>query len=230
MVSRARQVILAAVAFPLFLPLFQPRVVAAQDFAPDATARGVTVLTRPRPEFDPVGVRVGGFRLDAAGELGAGYDSNLFGRSSDRVGDGFLETAAEAALRSDWTRHALGLTGTFASRSFADEAAQDWINWSAGAFGRYDIGEFGSLGARYAHRRQHLEVSSVDVQQAGVTEPVPYDVDEFEVTGATRFNRLRLNGAAAYQIYRYADVPSTQTSFGTNVYDDDTWIGLAGLG
>src|SRR5215212_7426221 len=73
--------------------------------------RGVTVTTRPRPEFDPLGVRLGAFRLDAAVEGGLGYDSNIFGRNTNVKSDGFATQTAGVGLNSDWTTHALSVSG-----------------------------------------------------------------------------------------------------------------------
>ena len=61
----------------------------AQSLVPRDVERGITVGTRPRPDFDPLGVRLGGFRLDASLEAGLGWDSNLLGTSRNRVSDGY---------------------------------------------------------------------------------------------------------------------------------------------
>src|SRR5687767_13916781 len=87
--------------------VFTPADSHSQTFREEATARGVTVTTRPRPEYDPLGVRLGAFRLDAAAELGLGYEDNVFGRENDRIGDGFFSSGGSASLVSGWTRHAV---------------------------------------------------------------------------------------------------------------------------
>jgi hypothetical protein len=50
-----------------------------QRVSPQEVQRGVTVETRPRRDFDPLAVRLGGFRLEGFAETGLGYDSNVFG-------------------------------------------------------------------------------------------------------------------------------------------------------
>lgn len=49
--------------------------------------RGDTVATRPRPELDPLGVRVGGFLLFPSVAVEEYYDDNLFATQSARVDD-----------------------------------------------------------------------------------------------------------------------------------------------
>nr|WP_255574885.1 outer membrane beta-barrel protein [Caldovatus aquaticus] len=202
----------------------------AQTFPPESTARGVTVQTRPRPEFDPLGVRAGAFRLDAAAEAGLSYNDNVFATRRDRTGDGFGAWSLDAGLRSDWTRHGVGVTASYSEVRHFSQTILDWRDWSVGAFGRLDIGGSSSVEARYNHLRQHLDVFSVDIQQAGLSRPAPYDVDEFQVSGNARLNRLFLTGLLNYRIYQFEDV-----SFGNRVAplsqnDHKTWLAALGSG
>jgi hypothetical protein len=202
----------------------------AQVFPAETTARGATVTTRPRPEFDPLGVRVGAFRLDAAADLGPGYDDNVFAARRNRTGDGFFDWRLGASLESDWSRHAVGVTGTVGGRRYVSQGALDWLDWSVGAFGRLDIGAGSSLEARYTHRREHLDAGSVDLQQAGVAEPAPYDVDEFQIAGNTRLNRLALTALLNYQIFRFDDIAPAGVPQTLSANDFQTWIATVGAG
>lgn len=156
--------------------------------------RGITVANRPRPEFDPLGVRLGAFRLDAAAETGVGYDDNLFGTERNRRGDTFIGTTLTAGLRSQWTTHALGLTARVDDQRYLQQSALSWRDWSVEASGRYDIDAASALDLRVTHRRGHLSVQSLDVQQAGITTPVEFDEDIVRLGGTTQFNRLTLTG------------------------------------
>src|SRR5437868_6332947 len=49
-----------------------------QAFAQDANNQNVSVRDRPRPEYDPLGARVGGFDLNAQLDAGVTYTDNLF--------------------------------------------------------------------------------------------------------------------------------------------------------
>lgn len=111
MLSRAGLALLAAGAFATGA--------AGQGIVPSDVERGITVTTRPRPDFDPIGVRLGGFRLNASAEGGLGWDSNVFGRGSNRVSDGFVAEGANVSLNSDWTTHALGLSGSMTAQQSA---------------------------------------------------------------------------------------------------------------
>lgn len=201
MVRAWRQGVLAALVGVLPVSALAQEGVAQRD-----VARGVTVLNRPRPEFDPLGMRVGGFRIEGALEAGAGFDSNVFGRHSNVKSSGYATEAASVSVNSDWTQHAMGASANMSSRQYFSQGTLDWQDWGVGGFGRYDFSAQTNVEGRYRHSREHLDVYNFDVQAAGIVKPVPYDSDEFQVTGSTRINRLGLLATGLYRTYRFEDV------------------------
>ncbi len=183
-----------------------PWATQAQTIAPQDTARGVTVTSRPRPDFDPLGVRLGNFRLDGAVEAGGGFDSNVYGRHSNVKSNGYATEAGSLSINSDWTQHALGASASTQSRQYLSRSSLDWTDYNVGGFGRYDFSADTNVEARYRHYREHLDVYNFDVQTAGIVQPVPYDSDELSVTGTTRFNRFGLLATGVYRTYRFEDV------------------------
>src|SRR5271163_3206374 len=76
------------------------------------TTPGVTVQSRARPLYDPIGVRAGTFVLYPQVDLGFGYDSNLFGTApipGRHLGSWLFDTGASVRASSDWGRDSLGL-------------------------------------------------------------------------------------------------------------------------
>lgn len=199
--------------------------VAGQTFVGGDVERGVTVLSRPRPDFDPLGVRLGGFRLDASAQAGLGWDSNLFGTRNNRESDGFFTEQLNAALNSTWSTHAVGISGNLDARQYFRESDLDWTDWNIGGFGRYDFSVDTNVSGRYRHHRSHLDVWNVDVQGAGVRRPVHYDSDEFEVSGTTRLNRIGLLATGVYRTFRFEDVPAVGR---ISANDFDSMIGALG--
>lgn len=191
--------------------------------------RGVTVDSRVRRDFEPPGVRLGAFRLNSQLDLGFGYDDNLLGTKNNRISDGFADQAATVGLVSDWTRHAVGVTGNFDSRQYFSRSEFDWVDWDVGAYGRYDVSAFTNVDARYRHYRDHLDVYSFDVQRSGIFRPVPYDSDEFQAGASTSFNRLGLLGNVLYRTYRFEDTTFAGLPSGrVSLNDFDTVIGSVG--
>ncbi|MBR0679045.1 outer membrane beta-barrel protein [Roseomonas eburnea] len=214
-----------AAVIPALLALFAWSATAsAQDEAsmgptPD---RGSTVMGRSRPEVDPAGVRLGSFRFDASATTGVGYDDNLLGTSTSRLADGFAEFGAQGAIVSEWTQHHLGVEAGILNRTYFNEGNFDWTDWNVGVSGRYDLAANASLSAGYAHRRLHLDPQSVDVQQAGLVQPVPYNVDELSLGGTTTLNRVTLGLSASYGMYRYDNVSGPGGNASGSDYDSLT--------
>jgi hypothetical protein len=201
---------------------------SGQRVTPQEVQRGVTVETRQRPDFDPLGVRLGGFRVDGFFEAGAGYDSNVFGRPRAVIGDGYATETGGVTIGSDWTRHGIGASASVDSRQFFSRSELNWTDWNIGGFGRYDIDAQTNVEGRYRHYREHLDVFNVDVQNAGIFVPVAYDSDEFQVAGNTRFNRLGVTALGLYRTYRFEDIDIGSTAQDTSRNSFDTLIGALG--
>lgn len=196
-----------------------------QRASPADVQRGVTVETRPRPEFDPLGVRLGAFLLDGFVEAGLGFDTNVFGQKRNVKSDAYATETANASLRSDWTRHAVGASATIDSRQYFNQTALSWTDWNVGGFGRYDIDARTNVEARYRHSREHLDVFNVDVQRAGIIQPVPFDSDEVQVSGTTRFNRLGLTAIGLYKTFSFEDTDISGRRQLNSLNNFDTLIG-----
>ena len=64
--------------------------------------RNVSVLERPRPDYDQLGIRLGGFRLLPRAENTIGWTSNVYnlGATAERS-DGFVVFGPELTANSD---------------------------------------------------------------------------------------------------------------------------------
>src|SRR5258708_6404154 len=94
------------------------------------TAPGVTVASRARPDFDPLGTRLGSFVLHPRLEEGLGYDSNVFGGSSPR-GSWVVGTHPSLLVGSDWSRNSLGLYVGIDDVRTVDQPRQSRTDWTA---------------------------------------------------------------------------------------------------
>ncbi|MFC7556170.1 outer membrane beta-barrel protein [Pseudoroseomonas wenyumeiae] len=191
-----------AVAAAAFIATWSLPAVA-QTSLPDVVVRSPTVTGRLRPDYAPAGVRLGGFRLDGNVDAGVGYSDNLAPTAPERLTGIFLDEALRLALSSDWTRHAVSVTASQATRRHPDAGSLDWTDYQVGLGGRYDIGRASSVSLGYSHIRGHLEVTDFDVQQSTLNRPLPFDSDVFQTSGIAAFNRITLGGSAEYRTVRY---------------------------
>ena len=107
----------------------------ANDPGSRESLRGTTVLTRPRPETDPQGTRLGLFFLFPRAELDETYNDNIFAtptKSSD-----FITTLAPSFdLLSNWTQDALNLHAGGAFGTYASHSSENYQDAFASADGR----------------------------------------------------------------------------------------------
>ena len=81
-------------------PVAEPESLVAAD-----QGRNQGVLDQPRPDYDALGVRLGGFLVFPRIDLGGGFSSNAY-LSRVEEGDGFAEAAPGVRAQSGWSRHA----------------------------------------------------------------------------------------------------------------------------
>ncbi len=192
-----------------------------QSINSTATARNVTVQTRQRPDYDPAGIRLGGFRYDAALEAGMGYDDNLQPNSPEDQSDGYFTQGVNVSAASTWSRHALGLTASQETRQHLRYNDLNWLDYAIGLRGRYDIGRASSVNASYRRVHSHLAVNNFELQSEGVNRPIPYDSDIFQIGGTAAFNRLSVSPTVSYTTLRYEEetINGQRTNNSQNDYD-----------
>lgn len=96
---------------------------------------------RAQPVFDPLGVRLGSFLAHADGDVEIGYNSNLFGRSTDVLADRFVRISPSLRVKSDWGRHSIEVSGGADLTRYASLASQDSTDYRAHAAGLIEIGD-----------------------------------------------------------------------------------------
>ncbi|SFG20337.1 hypothetical protein SAMN05518801_11048 [Novosphingobium sp. CF614] len=114
--------------------IVQPAI--PQDFNRD---RNVSVTERPQPDYSPLGVPLGGFKLYPRIETGAGGTSNTYYTLQDKIASPFLYVQGSARLASSWSRHLLRITATATQRDYIGESRRNENQWSLDAFGRLDV-------------------------------------------------------------------------------------------
>ncbi len=108
------------------------------------SARDETVLGRPRPDYSPIGVAVGGgglFTVYPRVTVGTVFDDNVYREEHNRNSDIAVLVQPELRVESDWDVHALGLGAVATIVRYRDESNADYEDFSANANGRLDISE-----------------------------------------------------------------------------------------
>ena len=136
--------------------------------------QGVTVLSRLRPLYEPTGVRLGAYTVNANLNETVGYDSNLTGVSNG-LSSAFINTTSNVSATSNWSRNRLGLAASVGNYTYFGNPQQNYTNYSASVAGGYTIDRH-DLNLGYSHLRQYER--GTDIGSIASTTPVPYDVDD----------------------------------------------------
>lgn len=164
--------------------------------------RGETVLTRPRPEVEQLGVRAGGFRILPRMEVGGTYDSNVFATDTATKDDFITVIRPELDVRSDWNNHALNFRASGDLARYSQYKTQDFNDFATSLNGRVDVLRDVQVGAEAFFRREHEGAGDADLI-GSFTRPVVSYASGGEAYYAHRFGRFstRLSGGGTYYNY-----------------------------
>lgn len=115
--------------------LLEPAIPAGFD-----RGRNTSVTDRARPDYDPVGIPVGGFNLFPRLDVGVGVTDNVFFNPAEKMTDGFTTIAPRVQLNSDWNRNTLQFRGGANLERYFNETRRNQNAWDLGALGRYELG------------------------------------------------------------------------------------------
>ncbi len=178
--------------------------------------RGDTVINRERPDFDPLGVRVGSFvvlpRLRLDGEL----NDNIFATDTGEQGDFITTLSPNLVVQSDWGNHMLRFQSGADIGRYIDNDSENFEDYEFNGNGRLDVTRRTKLRAGAGYRQEHEERSSPD-DVRGV-EPTIFDVLSATLEGSHTFNRVTLTLGGAFDQYDFEDVA---TAGGGVINNDD---------
>jgi hypothetical protein len=156
----------------------------------------VSVRDRPRPEYDPLGMRLGGFNLNASLDLGVSNSDNIFAEETNEDEDTIFTAGLHGRLESNWSRHALSIEAGGTTVNYDEFSSEDYDTHYVGAAGRLDIGVNTNLAARARFAHDAESRRDPDAPAQGTPRP-EFDRTDFAVSANHRFNRFRVGLTAA---------------------------------
>lgn len=178
---------------------------ASVVMAQNAAERGVGVVDRERPDYDPVGIRTGGFIMYPSVTGSVAYTDNQFAQPNNEQDDTIFVIAPEITVESQWSRHALNLRAGLSSSFHDQNDGDDATDYGVGADGRLDITRATALSVRGAYDVTHEDRGSPD-QPAAAAEPTEVTEVTAEAALDHRFNRLSLRPAITFTDTDFEDV------------------------
>ncbi len=137
---------------------------SAQEAAVDVS-RNSTVMSRPRPAYDPLGIRVRSFFIYPSLSVGGQYDSNINATPNNTNSDFGIITTPQINIVSNWTRHSLGLTLGAQQASWVNYSRNNYLDLNGTMNGTLDITRNDALSGSLGVARGHEARSSPDASQ-----------------------------------------------------------------
>jgi len=191
------------------LLVLQPMQAYAQDAdeAENANSENVSVMARSRPDYDPLGLRFGGFEARPSADVEYGATDNLFLSENNEREDTWVALRARVPVASDWSRHALRAEVSAERRMHTDFPSDDYTNWNAQVGGRLDVGSRSQIDVRASAGRRAEPRFSPD-SPSSARKPIRYDLREAGIGASHRFNRVSLRGEVSWRELDYDDAES----------------------
>jgi len=180
---------------------------------PEEVPRGDTVLSRQRPDYDPIGQRVGGFILYSDLDAQETYNSNVFYTPSNEKGDFITAINPSIDLKSNWNVHALNFHGDLDEVIYSKYSQNNFFDYSLGSDGRLDIYNDARLYGGVGYAVRHLPLYSPN-NIPNTQAPVQYSDTSATIAGEKEFNRLSFRLDTNYDRYSYNDAVLTPSAGG----------------
>ncbi len=177
--------------------------------------RADTPLNRPRPDYDPLGVRMGSFLVFPSIGVAGTYDTNVFATEHDTKSDFIFSTMPGLSIKSDWNQDAVQLNVNGLVRKYASLSTEDTNNFSVELLGRYDIGYSQYLAVDALYALTHEDRSSPNAVFG--KNPTEYHVTGADLTYVRQPGKLGLRVDTTLTSYDYNN---TASSTGATIVQD----------
>lgn len=182
-----------------------PHVVVAQDLASNFKRdKNVSVRERPRPDYEAIGVRAGGFTVYPRVTVELEHSDNIYATPVLEQSDTIWRVRPEVAVRSNWSRHALGAFASASINRYSDFDTENTEEYTVAVNGRVDIVRGSNVSGSLQYQALTEPRTSPSAPLASRT-PVEYSLLTGKMTGIKEFNRLRLTGKLTNLDYDYDD-------------------------
>jgi hypothetical protein len=176
--------------FRLCLSILTAGLVMSLNGAASAQSvgRNSGVVDRPRPDYDPLGIRAGAFSFYPSILASETYNDNIFATNQNAESDFITVVQPEARLSSNWSRHSLSLVGFGRFSRFLQESNQNTDEWGGAMNGVLDLASWGNATGNALYQR--AVQPRTDPENPGGEKPSLYDQTQVIGTYDRAFQRL----------------------------------------
>lgn len=194
------------------LIVLAPDLVLAQAQPADPNT---TVTQRPRPEYDPLGIRAGTFLIFPEVTITGSYSDNVEFDEDDEQSDFVTEIEPSLRFQSQWSRHLLQVEAGSEIAIHADESDEDFQDFFLLGNGRVDVSRQTTVATNAQARLTHE--GRDDPEDAGNDEPT--DIYQFGGGVALSHQINRVGFTVGGDVLRSVFDDDAEDDRNANVYD-----------
>jgi hypothetical protein len=177
----------------------------------------VSVAQRSRPDYQAIGLHLGGFTLYPKLNTTLSYDDNIFAQAGVAVSDTIVSLAPEINIQSNWSRNALSARLWAKQDSYFEHSSEDVTEYGGNLSGKLELGQTTLTGSATSARYVLTREDSVNIGEGFSTTRSPYDSTLFDAQLIHLFNRVRITAMVDYQIKTFQN---GETRTGAAVVND----------
>jgi hypothetical protein len=126
----------------------------------------VTVQNRPRPDYDPIGLRAGSFFFYPTLDVGGLYDDNVYATKKQADGEFAATVTPDVRVISNWSRHQLTFDVGGDMAFYPNNSSLDYEDFHLQNTGRLDVTQNNTVLESLSIQHLHEDPSSSDFQQS----------------------------------------------------------------
>lgn len=169
--------------------------------------RGDTVATRARPEYDPLGIRAGGFLVFPQFTVEETYNDNIFATGGNKTDDFITSLRPEMTIESNWSRHAFAIAGGGDFGIYAQNDRENYQDWFAATDGRVDLTRDAAIYLGGGAARRHEDRGSPDSPTDAKEPTIYYNYNAFARYDQT-LNRFSITVDGVFDRLDYDNTPA----------------------
>lgn len=185
--------------------------------------RNVSVRDRPRPEYDALGVHLGGWTVLPKVTASDGYEDNIYAQESQRQGDNVATISPEFQALSNSSLYAARLYGRLQYENYADQSNNSNTTYAFGGSGEYDLTRNTALTGAASFQHAIESRTTAGTPQA-VRTPIRYDQSTVDFGASHVFNRFRVQGTFDFTHYDYKNNRLFDGTFFPQDYRDENLV------
>jgi hypothetical protein len=187
----------------------------------------VSVLERPHPELEPLGIRAGAFLVYPELSVESGFTNNVFGASVGKKSDTYIDLAPAISARSGWSRHMAYFYAKGDFKRYTSNPIKNENGYNVGFESRADLAGQSNVFTSFKANRIYLTQYSGDFPQ-NAAGSVPLDRIAATVRGTYDRSRIRLIGSVDVNKLNFVDTKSLSGGQIDQDYLDHTTTRISG--